>query len=106
MTFLEVSVSFANLEDAERIARRLLGEHLIACANILPCNSLYHWKGKIEEAQEAIGVFKTDDENYPTLEKRVAELHPYEVPMIVAIPIHAGSESYLDWIKENVTKEK
>lgn len=104
--FLEVHTSFSGLSEAKRVARTLVEEHLAACANVVPAHSIYRWKDTVEEADEVIVILKTDREHYPALEKRLTQLHPYEVPMIVAIPLHAGSTSYLSWLKDSLRKEE
>ncbi len=104
--FLEVHTSFSNRQDAERIAHILVKERLAACVNILDMHSIYPWKGKIESESEALVIFKTLENIYPALESRLKELHPYEVPMITALAIQTGSESYLAWLEQNLAKEE
>lgn len=106
MTFLAVHTSFSNRTDAERVSRILVNEKLAACVNILPAHSIYHWKGSVEAENEVLVILKTDEETYPALERRILELHPYEVPMIVATPICSGSKSYLAWISQSLAKEE
>lgn len=85
---------------ARRLARAVVEDRLAACANILPgMTSVYHWQGKIEEAEEAVIVFKTRAGLFPALEARVKELHSYETPCIVALPVEAGHAPYLEWIR-------
>lgn len=106
MRVLAVHTSFSNRRDAVRVSRILVEEKLAACANILPAQSIYRWKEKVEEEDEVIVILKTDDKNYPALEARLTELHPYEVPMIVAYRVQAGSKSYLAWLAESLAKEE
>lgn len=88
-----------DLETASRIARKLVEERLAACVNILPAvSSVYRWQGKIEEATEVPLLAKTTQQVYPRLERRLKELHPYEVPEIVAWDITAGLPAYLTWV--------
>jgi len=105
MTFLSVHTSFSKKADAERVSRILIENKLAACVNILPARSMYRWKDKVEEEDEVIAIFKTDEKTYPALERRLTELHPYEVPMIVALPIQAGSTNYLAWLKQSLLSE-
>jgi len=85
--------------DARSLARTLVEEHLAACCNIIPgVTSIYRWKGKIEEDAEALLFVKTRADMFETLEKRVREIHSYEVPEIVQVPVTAGSQIYLEWI--------
>ena len=67
---------------------------------------MYHWNGKLEEEEEVFVYFKTDEEHYEALETRLKALHPYEVPMIIALPFRDGLSDYLSWLKENISKEK
>jgi periplasmic divalent cation tolerance protein len=83
---------------AKRIAQILVEEGLAACVNVLPkMDSVYRWQGKVEQAQEALCLIKTTIGRYQTLESRIKELHPYEVPEIVAVNIATGLPSYLNW---------
>ncbi|MCI0482097.1 MAG: divalent-cation tolerance protein CutA [Candidatus Dadabacteria bacterium] len=86
---------------AERIAGALLDEKLIACASRFPVSSVYRWKGKVENAAEVMLLCKTREKLVEDLTRRVKELHPYEVPEIITIPITGGSSEYLDWIDES-----
>jgi periplasmic divalent cation tolerance protein len=106
MMFLEVQTSFKVAEDAKRISRQIVAERLAACANVVRGNSIYHWKGELEEEGEIFVYFKTDEKHYKTLEARLKELHPYEVPMIVALPVKDGLSDYFTWLTENLSKEQ
>jgi periplasmic divalent cation tolerance protein len=89
---------------AERIARTLVEEKLAACVNIIPgMRAIYRWKGKVEAANEVVLFAKTRAALFDRLEKRVKELHSYEVPCIVALPIEAGHQPYLDWIEHETS---
>lgn len=88
----------------ERLARALIDESLAACINMVPgLTSVYRWAGAVETAQETLLIIKTTASAYPTLEKRLAALHPYEVPEIVALDISAGLPAYLQWVESCVT---
>jgi periplasmic divalent cation tolerance protein len=100
MRFLAVHTSFSNMTDAERVSRILIEEKLAACANILPAHSIYRWHERIKDEDEVFVILKTDEDTYPALERRILELHPYEVPMITATSISAGSKSYLAWLSK------
>jgi len=77
-------------------------EQLAACVNLLPgADSIYWWKGIIESRSEVLAIFKTSDEQYGTLEARLKELHPYELPEIVAIAPARGLPEYLQWIVDH-----
>jgi periplasmic divalent cation tolerance protein len=88
---------------AERIAETVVGERLAACVNIVPgLTSVYRWEGQIQHDAELLLLIKTRQAAYPLLEGRVRELHPYQIPEIVALPIQTGSAAYLDWIADHV----
>ena len=81
------------------IALRLVEERLAACVNVLPeMESFFRWHGAVERARERQLIIKTRAACLPDLEKRLHELHPYELPEFLVIPITAGSESYLRWV--------
>jgi periplasmic divalent cation tolerance protein len=87
---------------AEKIAGELIERKLAACVNILPgLRSIYMWKGVRESAEEQLLIIKTTTAAYPILEQAILELHPYELPEIIAVPLVAGLPDYLAWIKQN-----
>ncbi len=87
---------------AETLARTLVSERLAACVNVLaPMQSVYCWKGVVETAAERQVVIKTKAANVAALERRVKELHPYDVPEFVVIAADSGSEAYLSWLDES-----
>ncbi|RME33881.1 MAG: divalent-cation tolerance protein CutA [Gammaproteobacteria bacterium] len=93
-------------ETAERIARTLVEERLAACVNILPgAVSLYRWQGKIERDGEWLLLIKTGRARFGALRGRLRELHPYELPELVAVPIETGDAAYLEWLEENIAPE-
>lgn len=99
-----VLVTVGSGEEASKIARTLIEEKLIACANIVPgIRSIYRWKGEICDDPELMLIMKTQTELFPALQKRVRELHSYEVPEVVGFPITVGSSDYLDWVFENTS---
>jgi periplasmic divalent cation tolerance protein len=88
---------------ASALAEVLVGERLAACVNRMPSvRSTYVWNGKAVEDAEVMLVMKTTAERYPALEMRLKSMHPYEEPEIIALPIVAGSASYLRWIEQEV----
>ncbi len=105
MDFRLVLITCKDRNEARTIGEKLVEEHLAACVDIVPgIESIYRWKGKIENAEEVFLHAKTRAELVPAITARVKELHSYECPCIVAIPILEGNEDYLSWIWEE-TKE-
>lgn len=91
---------------AYKMARKLLEGKLAACVNVLPSVlSIYRWQGAIEEAVEVTLFIKTSDSLYRELEATIVELHPYDVPEIIALPISAGLPAYLAWIDTETRKD-
>jgi len=81
----------------------LVAERLAACAQVLgPVSSTYRWKGEVEHAEEWYCYLKTTLGRLPELQKRIGELHPYDVPEVIAVPISHGDEAYLAWVREAV----
>lgn len=86
---------------AERIAHALVTERLAACVNILPiAKSIYLWKGQVESAAEQLLVIKSMARAYRSIQRRILELHPYELPEVIAVPIADGFADYLAWIHD------
>jgi periplasmic divalent cation tolerance protein len=91
-----------SIAEARKIGRAVVEKELAACANILTgVESIYRWKGKVEQAREALVVMKTSATRLRELEREVKRLHSYDVPEFIALPIVAGSKEYLKWIGEN-----
>ena len=86
-------------ETGGRIANALVTEQLAACVNIIPgITSVYRWKGAVEQDQEALLLIKTGQDRWLPLQERIRALHPYELPEIIAVPIHTGQTDYIEWI--------
>jgi periplasmic divalent cation tolerance protein len=104
MTFFFVYVTAGSEEEAQRLARTIVGERLAACANILGgMRSIYWWEGEVNEAVETVVVFKTRADRFDALAARVEALHSYECPCVVALPVTTGLPGYLDWIAAEST---
>jgi periplasmic divalent cation tolerance protein len=100
MSYNIVIMTASNREEAVKIIHTLLEEQLIVCGNIIdPVSSFFWWQGKIEEEKEVLVLMKSHENLFRKLSKRVTELHSYDVPEILALPIVDGSQSYLDWMK-------
>ena len=103
---LLISITTSSSEEAEKIAEALVQERLAACVNIVPAiTSIYRWQGEVHRDSEVLLIAKSRPELFEPLAARVRELHSYEVPEIIAVPIVAGSEAYLRWIDESVQGE-
>src|SRR5262245_35586645 len=91
---------------AESLAQRLVGERLAACANLVSgLASIYRWEGRVERADEILLILKTEADRIPALIARAAELHPYDVPEILALPVEAGLAAYLSWVRAETRPE-
>lgn len=103
--FLLVLITAPDLETARKLAQALVARKIAACVNISPgLTSIYSWKGALEEDQEVLMMVKTRKELLESLLiPLVREIHPYELPEIIALPIVGGSQAYLDWIREETT---
>ena len=99
---LVVLSTFGTVEEARKVARTIVEEHLAACGNLIPAvESIYQWKGNVETSAETLVLFKTTTDRYWQLETRIRELHSYETPEIIAVRLHAGLPAYLRWIDES-----
>lgn len=110
---LQVVTTTESQQDAARIAEALVSRRLAACVQVVgPISSTYRWEGEVQSASEWQLIVKTRGDLYPQVEQAIRELHTYEVPEIVALPIVAGSRAYLDWLDgcllpdENGTRPK
>jgi periplasmic divalent cation tolerance protein len=100
--FSIVLVTASDLKTARAIARAALQARLIACANLIPkIESHYWWQGKIESGAEVLLVFKTQKSKLASLEKLILAKHPYDTPEFIVLPLRAGSQRYLEWLKSN-----
>jgi periplasmic divalent cation tolerance protein len=98
-----VLVTVPNREEGERIAEILVGERLAACVNLVgPIRSIYRWEGAVCRDDELLLVIKTTQARYADLEARVLATHPYQTPEVIALPIVAGADGYLRWLKGEV----
>jgi periplasmic divalent cation tolerance protein len=99
MEHLLVLTNLPDREAALSLAHALVERRLAACVNVLAeCTSVYRWQGAIENAAEVPVLIKTAAARYEALEQAIRELHPYELPEIVAVPIQGGLPGYLQWV--------
>ena len=101
MQYCSIYITAGDEDEARRIGRTLVEEKLAACVNILPIKSIYRWEGNIQEEDEVAMFVKTKAELADKVIGRVKELHAYEVPCIVTLPIEKGYPDYLKWINES-----
>ena len=100
--FSIIYITAGDLPEARKIGRILVEERLAASANIFPITSIFRWKGHIDETSEFGIIVKTRTDKVKEIEKRVKEIHSYEVPCVVSFKIEDGSPDYLEWINESV----
>lgn len=99
MPVLIVYCTCPDADSAARIARTLVEERLAACVNQLAgATSTYRWQGRIEQASEILLLIKTTAERLPALQQRLPQLHPYELPELIAVEAAGGLPAYLDWV--------
>ena len=95
-----VLCTFPDLPQARQIGTALVERQLAACVNLVPgIESIYQWEGKICHETEILAVFKVAAERFEDFEAALQELHPYDIPEVLALPVAAGSERYLDWVR-------
>ena len=100
---LLVFVTIASAEEGRALARDLVSSRLAACVNVIPgITSIYRWQNAVEESAETLLVLKTTPERYPELEAAIRSRHSYELPEILALPVAAGFEPYLAWVRASV----
>lgn len=92
-----------DVETAARLGREAVEAGHAACANVVPgLRSIYRWAGVVQDEAEVLIVFKTTAAEWPALAAFIAERHPYEVPELLALPVHAGLAPYADWVRASV----
>lgn len=92
-----------DLETMGRLAEALVGGRLAACVNLVPgLVSVYRWQGAVEQAHEVLAIAKTTSDLVTALERKVGELHPYDLPEVIVLPVTGGSADYLDWVAGSV----
>ena len=98
-----VLTTVPDAQTAESLAEQLLDERLVACANVVPgVRSIYRWEGETKHDAEVLVLLKTTTASVPRLTERIAVLHPYDVPEVVALPVTAGLDAYVAWVGDEV----
>jgi len=101
---LLVLTTLASLDDARRLVQTLVNERLVACGTVLPnATSIYRWQGGTHDAAEVVVLLKTMSTRWDALRDAVQRHHPYDVPELLALPVSAGLDAYVDWVAEEVT---
>jgi periplasmic divalent cation tolerance protein len=104
--YVQITTTTGARHDAERIAAELVSRRLAACVQISgPIASTYRWQGAVETSEEWLCTAKTSRALFAEIERVMKQLHPYEVPELIATPIVAGSEAYLKWLAEQLCGE-
>jgi len=103
-TPLLVLTTLSSPEDARRLVRTLVDERVVACGTIVPgATSIYRWQGDVQHASEVVVLLKTMASRWAALRDAVQQHHPYEVPELIALPVSAGLDAYVAWVREEVT---
>lgn len=103
--FVLVFVTVGSADEGDRLARALVEDRLAACVNrVKSVQSIYRWQGKIECSDEELLIVKTRRDLFDRVKEKVQRLHSYSVPEIIALPIVAGSESYLRWLEDELSQ--
>ncbi len=98
-----ILVTAPTAEAAAAMARTLVEEGLVACGNVVPgIRSIYRWEGKVQDDAETLLVLKTERRLVPDLKVRLGELHPYQVPELLVLPVEDGLPAYLEWLAASV----
>lgn len=104
--FVVVLVTAATADEARRIAAQLIERQQAACVNVVDAvRSIYRWEGAVRDDAEVLLIIKTTAERYPEVERSVRELHSYDVPEVIALPLVQGSSPYLEWLTASVRRE-
>jgi periplasmic divalent cation tolerance protein len=98
-----VVTTFGDAEKATEVANLLVEDQLAACVNILPAvYSVYRWEGEVQASNEVMCFIKTTEAKFEQLRARLVELHPYDLPEVIGLPIKAGHAPYLEWLAASV----
>lgn len=96
-----IFITASSRDEAKKIGQLLVEENLVACCNIIQSiESIFKWQGSLHHEEEVLMICKTREDLFNTVEKRVRQLHSYEVPEIIALPVSHGSKNYLDWVAQ------
>ena len=100
---IQVFTTTDTRESAEKIATELVSKRLAACTQVIgPLTSSYRWEGQLEKSEEWLCIIKTQMAKYNEVERAIKEIHGYDVPEILALPVVAGNRAYLQWLDQEV----
>ena len=103
LNYCIVHITAGSLPEAQSIARTLVEERLAACCSVIPvAHSFYRWEGTLHHDEESLIICKTVEDVFPALERRVREMHSYDVPELIMTPVTGGSQEYLAWVSASV----
>lgn len=103
---IQIQTTVESKEDGQKISKTLVEARLAACVQVIgPIHSKYRWQGKVEETDEWLVLIKTRTELYESVEKAVIEIHPYENPEIIAVPIERSSAGYMAWLNDETLND-
>jgi len=103
MAYSLILSTASSKDEAQHIARALVDRKLVACVNIIgPIDSIYRWKGEVENAQEFLLMMKTDGDLFERVRDAVKSLHSYEVPEVIQVSVENGLPAYLQWISTSI----
>ena len=106
MNFLIILTTVSAVEEGESIANILVEKQLAACINIIPkISSVYRWEGKVHSESEILLLIKTTKDLETEVYREVQNVHPYDTPELITVPITNGSKTYLDWMTNAVGKQ-
>lgn len=106
MQFIDVWITCPSNDVATRIAEELIGDRLVACANVFGgIRSIYRWQGRVERDSEVALLVKTRAEHFDELSARVLALHPYDTPAVIAVPIAGVNDDYGQWLLEETARD-
>lgn len=103
--YIQVFTTTDKKQIAEKIAKELIKKKLAGCVQIFAIESIYEWKGKIENAKEFLCIIKTKKSVYEEVEKAIKELHNYKIPEIISLAIIDGNKEYLNWLNKQVKRK-
>ena len=106
MSFCLISTTFPNEASAKSIIKLLLEQKFVACAQMMPIQSFYHWEATLCEEPECLVLMKTKAEHFEAIKALVVAHHPYKIPQLIQVTIEQGLEAYLSWIEQETAQEE